>query len=144
MNAMALRVLIPLAALLAALAASLYVEKLRTDLKAAQQAEQTARQGNADRDATIRELNRFAQQNDQARTRLDADRAGILSDLAKREALIRDLQDANKEINDWSSVRLPGVIIGMREHPALTGAAAYRARLSGSDALHTSGGSGEE
>jgi LysB family phage lysis regulatory protein len=139
----AVRVLMALAAVLAVLAAFWYVQSLRADLETAKQAEQTARQGNTDRDATIRELRLYERKNAEARARLEADQTGIRSNLATRELLIRDLQNENKELRDWSAVRLPGVVIGLRDHPAITGAAAYRERMRGGDALHTSGGGGE-
>lgn len=142
MTTIATRVLIALGALLAALSAFWYVQSLRAELNAATQAEQTARQGNADRDAIIRELKLYEGRNAEARARLEGDRTAIRSNLATRELMIRKLQDENKELRDWSSVRLPGVIIGMRDHPALTGAASYRERVPGGDALHAAGGGG--
>lgn len=144
MKDIAVRVLMALAAVPAVLAAFWYVQSLRADLETAKQAEQTARQGNADRDATIRELRLYERKNAEARARLEADQTGIRSNLATRELLIRDLQNENKELRDWSAVRLPGVVIGLRDHPATTGAAAYRERMRSSDALHTSGGGGEK
>ena len=144
MKDIGIRVLIALAAVLAVLAAVLYVRGLHAELETAKQAEQIARQGNTDRDAAIRELRLYERKNAEARARLEADRNGIQSNLATREILIRDLQNENNELRDWSAVRLPGVVIGMRDHPAITGAAAYRERMRQGDALHASGGIGEE
>ena len=144
MNTLALRVLIALGAILATTAAFLYVKSLRAELETAKQAEQIARQGIADRDDTIKALRQLAADNDQARAKLESDRNGIRSNLATRELMIRNLENENKELRDWSSVRLPGVIIGMRDHPAATGAADYRERVRQGDALHSSGGNGEE
>lgn len=144
MNSIALRVLMALAAVLAALAAFWYVQSLRAELETAQLNEKTARQGIADRDDAIKQLRDDAREKDHAREKLESDRNGIRSNLATRELMIRELQNENKELRDWSSVRLPGVVIGMRDHPALTGAAAYRERMRQGDALHAAGGIGEE
>lgn len=144
MKSVALRALMALTVILAVLAAVSYVRGLRADLAAAQQAEQLARQGNADRDDIIKGLREDAKAKEQARARLEADRNEISSNLATRELMIRDLENENKELRDWSAVRLPGVIIGLRDHPAITGAADYRQRMRTSDALQSSSNIGQD
>jgi LysB family phage lysis regulatory protein len=143
MNGLAARIVAALGAILIALAAFWYVRSLRAELATAKQAEATARQGNADRDATIRELQLYARRNEAARARLESDRDAIRSNLATRELTIRNLENENAEFRAWSAVAVPAVVSRLRDHGTITGAAAYRERLSGRDALQPAGRTGE-
>lgn len=143
MNALAARIVAALGAILIALAAFWYVRSLRAELATTKQSEAIARQGNADRDTTIRELQLYARQNEAARARLEDERTAIRSNLATRELTIRNLEHENAEFRAWSTVAVPAVVSRLRNHGPITGAAAFRAGLSGRDPLHPAGRTSE-
>jgi len=110
--------------------ASLSAEKER-----AQRAEKTL----SERDAAINTLTDAAANNRKALAKLQADRQGIAATLSARELFIENLQHENIAIRNWAESPLPDAIAGLRERPALTGADAYRQRLSGGDPLQPAG-----
>jgi LysB family phage lysis regulatory protein len=69
------------------------------------------------------------------RTQQDQLRQG----LAKRELTIEALKRENTELRNWAAQPMPDAARRLREHPALTGADAYRQWLSGRGALHPAG-----
>jgi LysB family phage lysis regulatory protein len=58
--------------------------------------------------------------------------------LAARDLKIKDLARENEELRLWAHSQLPADARRLRERPALTGADAYRAWLSRSDAMRPS------
>lgn len=54
---------------------------------------------------------------------------------SQRAQTIRSLQRENQELKNWAAVELPAAVNCLRQRPALTGADAYTAWLSGSGAL---------
>ncbi len=137
-----------LAALLLALAVAgamaWYVDELRDDLQASQKDLATASQAAMDSQEVIRTLQATQRRNDLARKRLEATQAGIRTELASRETLIRTLQDENEQIRAWAAARLPGPVVRLREHGPIVGAAGYRQFLSGGAALPSAGSVGED
>lgn len=121
-----------------------YVRLLHAELETSQQAVKTAQQGIADRDAAIKQMQDDQRAADLARAKLEGERQAIRTSLADRETQIRKLQSENAIIRAWADAALPGDIIRLREHPAITGAQAYRASLPGRDPLHPAGGSGQK
>lgn len=117
------------ALLLAAACNFFFVQSLRAQLYAAEAAEQTARQGVADRDDAIRELTETARHNDLARAKLDGQQSVLRSMLADREIIVRTLQNENAEIRAWAAVAVPADVVRLHDHPAITGAADYHERL---------------
>lgn len=59
--------------------------------------------------------------------------------LAERERTIKELSHEDPGIRAWVAEPLPGAARGLRERPALTGAAAYRDWLSRSGAVQPAG-----
>lgn len=116
-----------------------YIKSLQTDLKSAEDAVATARKATLARDAIITEMLKKQRLNDQARKQLDADRAGIRSDLAAREITIRNLQNENIELRSWTALALPDAVVRMQQHGPITGAAAYRERVHKSAAVQPAG-----
>lgn len=55
--------------------------------------------------------------------------------LSDRETQIQELKRENTDLRRWASQPLPDAARRLRQRPAITGAAAYRAWLSGSGAL---------
>lgn len=55
--------------------------------------------------------------------------------LHSRQRQIEELKRENDELRRWADSALPADIIRLRDRPALTGGAAYRQWLSGSDSL---------
>ena len=80
---------------------------------------------------------RLAQQSLQ-NTRADLQQANAMHQVQKKETVRNDPPAKN-----WAAQPLPALTRRMHERPAITGAAGYRAFLSGRDALHpTTGGAG--
>lgn len=59
--------------------------------------------------------------------------------LSERETQIEVLKRENTDLRRWASQPLPDAARRLRQRPAITGAAAYRAWLSGSGALRPTG-----
>lgn len=55
--------------------------------------------------------------------------------LRQRQRRIEELKRENEDLRRWADTRLPADIIRLHERPALTGGAAYREWLSGSDRM---------
>lgn len=142
MNAIAWRVAGALLALLLAGAGAWYVYALRAELHTTQTERDDAQQASRDRDTVIKSLQDTAKRNEVARTKLETNQAGIRSTLTDRETLIRTLQNENAELRTWATGPVPAPVVRLREHEAITGAAAYREYLSRSSALQPAGSQG--
>ncbi|WP_296250304.1 Rz-like lysis system protein LysB [Pseudomonas sp. UBA4194] len=59
--------------------------------------------------------------------------------LARRQKTIEELTRENKDLRDWAQQLLPDVARGLRERPAIIGAAGYRDWMSGRGAVHAAG-----
>lgn len=140
MKALAVRALGAALVVVALFAAVGYVKGLRDALVAAREQVTTATQGNKDRDAVIKTLEDTARENELARAKLEGERNGIRASLAEREQTFRRMIDENKNVREWAFAAVPGPVIRLRNHGALTGAQAYREAIAGGDALHPSGG----
>lgn len=121
------------------LASLMYIKSLRAELETAQEAAQTAQQGNTDRDATIKQLQDIEKAKDIARAKLEGERTAIRSILSDRETLIGKLTHENAELRAWSLTPLPGDVSRLRNHPAYTGAASYRDGLRSRQPLPAAG-----
>lgn len=127
------------ALLLAGACGVLYVQSLRAELEAAERAEQTARQGVIDRDVTIKELTDTARRHDLARAKLEGEQSAVRSMLADREVIVRTLQNENAEYRAWAVAPLPADVSRLHDHPAFTGAKAYREHMRQSHAVQPAG-----
>ncbi|EGO4969702.1 LysB family phage lysis regulatory protein [Escherichia coli] len=76
---------------------------------------------------------------EQARLYADAEQTSAL--LRQRQHRIEELKRENEDLRRWADTPLPADIIRLREHPTLTGGAAYRQWLSASDAVSAGSGS---
>jgi LysB family phage lysis regulatory protein len=119
-----------------------YVHALHADLDKAKTDLTDAQCKTAERDATIRQLLERDRQNAKALQQLETTRAGIEATLAVRETTIRNLERENAEMRSWAAAPLPGPVVRLLEHGQITGAAAYRERMSAGAAVQPAGGVG--
>lgn len=124
---------------LLALCGGFYIRTLHDELETSQKAAKEAKQATEDRDETIRKLLASKRRNDLARKRLDENQGGIRAMLADRETNMRKLQNENPETRAWSAVSLPDVVVRLRQHGPITGAADYRKRMHESGTLQPAG-----
>ena len=116
-----------------------YVHALHADLDAARTDLTAAQARTAERDTTIRQLLERDRQNAKALQQLETNRAGIQATLALRETTIRNLERENAEMRTWAAAPLPAAVVRLLDHPQLTGAAAYRERMSAGPAVQPAG-----
>ena len=86
---------------------------------------------------------------DKLQTQLETERAAqsslrttqnlLRQGLSDRETQIQELQRENTDLRQWADQPLPATARRLRQRPTITGAAAYRAWLSGSGALRPAG-----
>ena len=107
----------------------------------AQQDTKTAREDAARNLITATTLRHTLNQERQAQSQLRSLHDQLRQGLARREQQIEVLKRENTVLRDWAAQPLPDVARRLREHPALTGADAYRQWLSGSGAVPTTGDS---
>lgn len=139
MNGLAIRAVGALLVALLAAAGFVYVQDLRGDLATTSQALQAAQRATVERDGTIQRLQNLNRVNDEARRQLANEQTSIKAALDLRETQIRNLENENAELRAWSAAPLPGPAVRLLEHGPITGAAAYRKRLSAGAALHAAG-----
>ena len=131
-------------ALLLALGMLLWTQHLRTQaedaraeldgqrlLQAAQRIERQAQ--------TITQLDQALQAERTAQAALRTLQNQLRRGLAERERTIKELSHEDPDMRAWVVEPLPGAARGLRERPALTGAAAYRDWLSRSGAVQPAG-----
>lgn len=128
--------------ILLGIAGFFYVHALHADLDKARTDLTDAQAKTTERDTTIRQLLERDRRNAQALQQLETDRAGIQADLDLRTTLIRKLESENAELRSWAVAPLPAPVVRLLEHGQITGAAAYRERMSASAAVQASGGGG--
>lgn len=119
-----------------------YVHALQADLDKAKTDLTAAQAQTLERDATIRQLLERDRRNAQALEQLETTRAGIQATLAVRETTIRNLERENAEMRSWAAAPLPGPVVRLLEHGPITGAAAYRERMSAGAAVQPAGSVG--
>ena len=136
MKAIAIRLIAAAVAGLALFAAWQYVRALQADLQTARQEARTAKQGNAERDETIKLMNADARAAELARVKLEGQRDGIRLALAEREQQFRRLLNENAALRAWSDTDLPPDVIRLHEHGPIVGAEAYRQANTDRDAVH--------
>jgi LysB family phage lysis regulatory protein len=140
MKEIAAKLVCGLLAALLVLSGGLYIKSLRAELETAQDDIEDAHQDTLDRDETIRKLLAAQRRNDLARKQLQTAQTGIRSQLATRESLIRKLQNENDQFRAWAALSLPDAVVRLRQHGEITGAAAYRERMSQGAAVQPAGG----
>lgn len=128
-------------ALLVAVAAFLWVQHLRLETAKAAQASAESRATQAEQDSlsrqqTIDTLTHTLQGERDAQRQLQTVQADLRREIDVRKALLKELENENQAFKDWTAAQLPDAAHQLRQRPALTGAAAYRQWLSGSDPLH--------
>jgi LysB family phage lysis regulatory protein len=128
-------------ALLVALAGFLWIQHLRLEMAEAAQASAESRatqaeQANLDRQHTIDTLTHTLQGERNAQRQLQTIQADLRREIDVRKARLKELEDENHAFKDWAAGQLPSAARRLRQRPALTGSAAYRQWLSGSDPLH--------
>lgn len=89
--------------------------------------------------ATANSLRDALQQERDAQAALRTQQDQLRQGLAKREQTIEVLKRENAELRDWADQPLPDAARRLREHPAFTGADAYRQWLSGRGAVQPAG-----
>jgi LysB family phage lysis regulatory protein len=131
-------------ALVAALAWAVWVQTLRLDAAQAradqavsllEQSKAQTRQMAAHSNRLAAELGKERDAQASLRTTQNLLRQG----LSDRETQIEVLKRENADLRRWASQPLPDAAKRLRQRPAITGAAAYRAWLSGSGALRPAG-----
>ncbi|MGF6590706.1 hypothetical protein HFV04_017140 [Pseudomonas sp. BIGb0427] len=90
--------------------------------------------------ATIVSLGAEVQAERSAQASLRATQNQLRQSLADSLNQIQELEHENDELRDWSRQPLPAVARRLRERPAITGAAGYRAWLSSRGALQPAAG----
>lgn len=125
---------------LLAVAAWFYIDSLRSELDLVNQELSHAQQEILDRDSVIHQLRDQERKNDLARAHLEGQRTSIQDLLNTRELQIRNLQRENDEYRNWAALAVPNPVARMRDHEALTGAAAYRERMSQGTSVPPAGG----
>jgi len=128
-------------ALLVAVAGLLWIQQLRLETAKAAQASAESRatqaeQANLDRQQTIDTLTHTLQGERDAQRQLQTVQADLRREIDVRKAQLKELENENHAFKDWAAGQLPDAARQLRQRPALTGAAAYRQWLSGSDPLH--------
>ena len=121
-----------------------YVHALHADLDKARTDLTDAQGKTAERDATIRQLLERDRQNAKALQQLETTRDGIQATLAVRETTIRNLERENAEMRSWAAAPLPVPVVRLLDHGQITGAAAYRERMSASAAVQPAGRVGQQ
>jgi LysB family phage lysis regulatory protein len=121
-----------------------YVRALHADLDKAKTDLTDAQGKTAERDATIRQMLERDRLNGLALKQLETNRAGIQATLDLRETMIRNLERENAEMRTWTAAPLPGPVVRLLDHPQLTGAAAYRERMSAGAAVQPAGAGGRQ
>lgn len=121
------------------LAGFFYVDALQADLDKAKTDLTAAQDATAARDTTIRQLLERDRRNGKVLQQLAKDSAGIQDTLDARETMIRNLERENAELRSWAVAPLPAPVVRLLEHGQITGAAAYRERMSSSAAVQPAG-----
>jgi LysB family phage lysis regulatory protein len=70
---------------------------------------------------------------------LNRQQAALRTALGQRELTLKQLERDNENYRQWAAARLPDAARRLRQRPAITGAAAYRAWLSRGGALRPAG-----
>lgn len=135
MNMLAAKVTTGAVALLALIAAGLYVRQLRAEFANANHRLESARQGVADRDTVIGRLQRDAQARAKQQAKLNQTNDAIVATLATVQQENRRLIHENIELRAWADTALPADVIRMSASPALTGADGYSEYMSAVDAM---------
>jgi LysB family phage lysis regulatory protein len=125
--------------LLAAAAGTLYVRMLRADLADSTHRLETALQGIAQRDDTIRRLADDAADKARQQEQLDRSRASIAAQLTDTLHENRRLRDENAEIRAWADTPLPADVARLHDRPAQTGADGHAATMPDGAALYVPG-----
>lgn len=128
-------------ALLVAVTGFLWIQHLRLETAEAAQASAENRATQAEQDSqsrqqTINTLTHTLQGERDAQRQLQTVQADLRREIDVRKARLKELEDENQTFKDWAAGQLPGAARQLRQRPALTGAAAYRQWLSGSDPLY--------
>lgn len=121
-----------------------YVRALHSDLAKAKTDLTAAQTATAARDTTIRQMLERDRLNDLTLKNLETTRAGIQATLDLRETTIRNLERENVEMRTWAVAPLPSPVVRLLDHPQLTGAAAYRERMSASSTVQPAGSIGHQ
>jgi LysB family phage lysis regulatory protein len=133
-----------LVAVIVFLLAYLYVDHLQNKTATAERVAQQAESTITERNQAIIALGEVAKQKGELAARLEGERNSIRSQLGNREIEMRKLQNENVEVRAWAAAAVPEPVAGLRDHPTLTGAAAYREFLSKGAALPAAGGASEK
>ncbi|WP_322079947.1 protein lysB [Burkholderia cenocepacia] len=135
MNPLVAKLLAIGAAALAVWGGVRYVQSLRSDLAAAQQAERAAREQVTARDQTIARLEATAKSNAELQRRLDTTRTQIGTAQARIEAATRRILNETPESRAWADTVLPADVARLQASPDLTGACDYLQRVPAGEAV---------
>lgn len=94
--------------------------------------------------STITRLDQVLQAERAAQASLRTTQNLLRQGLSDRETQIQELKRENADLRQWAEQPLPAAARRLRQRPAITGAAAYRAWLSGSGALRPAGDQPEQ
>mgnify|MGYP003946542141 CR=1 FL=1 len=111
----------------------------RDGLTAAKERAALAEQEIGKRDIVITSLKDAAARNSKAAAKLQTAHDRIATTLTERENLIESLLHDDPTIRSWFDTPLPSAVARLREHPAASGADAYRQRLPGDHPLQPAG-----
>jgi LysB family phage lysis regulatory protein len=139
MSALAAKLIAGALAALALVAGVLYVRELRAELADSAHQLETARQGNVDRDETIRLMKKDADAKARQQAQLDTSTNAVAAKLATAKQEIRTLLNENSIARAWADTALPADIARLSTSPAYTGATAYSSSMPAGDSLHAAG-----
>jgi LysB family phage lysis regulatory protein len=139
MTSIAARLVVCLVAALALVAAWFYVQALRGDLAAAQDAAQTAQETVGRRDALIVDLQKKEREHATQLAQLEGKRQAVAATLSARESELETLKRENETVRAWADGALPDDVVRLYASPALTGADEYLSHMRAGNALHDAG-----
>lgn len=122
---------------------SLKIWLQHSDLVAEQERNVSLNRGILDRDETIKKMQETETNNKKRLAQLQSEARRIATTLTEREALIERLQHDDPYLQSWADTALPGVIIGLRQHDAATGASDYHPELPNDQQVRSAGGASD-
>lgn len=116
------------------------VTTMQSDLKAADDKAKEAAQREQGKDSTINTLKTELDTQATAAAKLQGQLDQLAQSAATRADTIKRLKRENAELRMWADRPLPDPVIRLLQRPAITGAADYKAHLSGPDPLPAASG----
>ncbi|WP_250466317.1 protein lysB [Caballeronia sp. GAFFF2] len=141
MNLLAVEYKLAVCALLfaASVSGSLYVRALRADLRAETERLRVASQHVADRDQTIRNLQRDALEKARQQAQLDRATAAAEKTVSMQRQAMREAIHDSPTVHAWADTALPDDVMRLSANPAYTGSADFSAAVPDGHAVRSTG-----